>query len=430
MMLRVIYTILLYLIQPFIWGKLFWRSRVNPGYRKRILERYGFCENKVIPNGILIHSVSVGETMAAIPLIRKLQERYPQLPITITTMTVTGSDLVKKTFHDEVSHVYLPYDLPGSISRFLSTLKPKLVIIMETELWPNLIVALNRKKIPLIIANARLSERSAKGYRKLGQALSTLLNQITLIAIQNNMDRDRFIQLGLSEDKAIVTGSIKFDITLNDEQKNKINELKQAWQLARPVWIAASTHQGEESIILEAHRALLENYPSLLLIIVPRHPERFSVVEALLNDKQMNYLKRSSNQTPTEHTSVFLVDTMGELMLFYGLSDIAFIGGSLIERGGHNPLEAALHHLPIMMGKHAFNFEQICQLLANHDGLSWVKDREQIMNFIELCLNNPQEAERLGNNAYQILNANQGALNRLFELLTPYLSEFETKLPQ
>jgi len=418
-----LYTCLLYLIQPLVWLRLLWRSRKAPAYRKRWLERYGFCHGKVKAHGILIHSVSVGETIAAIPLIKALQHRYPHLPITVTTMTPTGSQQVVKSLGNTVSHVYLPYDLPGSIRRFLKQLQPKLVIIMETELWPNLITALYQRHIPLIIANARLSERSAKRYAKLGNAIRRLMPQITHIAAQNQFDAQRFIDLGLPQDRITVTGSIKFDIHLSEQQQQNIADLKAAWSSQRPVWIAASTHHGEDDIILMAHKHLLKNYPDLLLILVPRHPERFASVEKLINDYGLTYQLRSKNQVPTPQTQIILGNTMGELIVLYGMADIAFVGGSLVERGGHNPLEPALHHLPIIMGEHTFNFNVICEQLVQANGL-WVTQatKDDLSQKISQLLQDNTLRKRVGKNAFLVLKHNQGALDRLLTVIDNPLS--------
>lgn len=418
-----LYTCLLYLIQPLVWLRLLWRSRKAPAYRKRWLERYGFCHGKVKAHGILIHSVSVGETIAAIPLIKALQHRYPHLPITVTTMTPTGSQQVVKSLGNTVSHVYLPYDLPGSIRRFLKQLQPKLVIIMETELWPNLITALYQRHIPLIIANARLSERSAKRYAKLGNAIRRLMPQITHIAAQNQFDAQRFIDLGLPQDRITVTGSIKFDIHLSEQQQQSIADLKAAWSSQRPVWIAASTHHGEDDIILMAHKHLLKSYPDLLLILVPRHPERFASVEKLINDYGLTYQLCSENQVPTPQTQIILGNTMGELIVLYGMADIAFVGGSLVERGGHNPLEPALHHLPIIMGEHTFNFNVICKQLIQANGL-WVTQatKDDLSQKISQLLQDNTLRKRVGENAFLVLKHNQGALDRLLTVIDNPLS--------
>jgi 3-deoxy-D-manno-octulosonic-acid transferase len=227
--LELLYTTLLYLIQPLVWLRLLLRSRKAPAYRKRWAERYGFCQNKVAPDGILLHSVSVGETLAAIPLVRALRHRYPYLPITVTTMTPTGSERAMSAFGKDVHHVYLPYDLPGAMNRFFNTVQPKLVIVMETELWPNMVAALHKRKIPLVIANARLSERSAKGYAKLGKFMRRLLSRITLIAAQNEEDASRFIALGLKRNQLAVTGSLKFDISVTPELAARAITLRRQW---------------------------------------------------------------------------------------------------------------------------------------------------------------------------------------------------------
>lgn len=420
--MQIIYTLLLYLIQPFVWLKLLWRSRKAPAYRQRWLERYGFCKNKVKPNGILVHAVSVGETIAAIPLIKALQQKYPQLPITVTTMTPTGSERVKSLLKDSVSHVYLPYDLPGAIKRFLKTTKPKIVIIMETELWPNLISQCYKQKIPLIIANARLSERSAARYGKLGKAVKQLFSKISMVAAQNQQDGERFVSLGLPADHLAITGSIKFDINLSNEQRQKINQLKQQWQLNRPVLIAASTHSGEDEIILTAFKKLHLKHANLLLILVPRHPERFKTVEKLISDSGFNYLKRSANQIPTEQTQIVLGDTMGELLELYAMADIAFVGGSLVKQGGHNPLEPALHHIAIITGEYFFNFQVICEQLIEAQGMIvCTNSADDLYSSIDCLLNDNSSRNRLGENAYLVLKQNQGALSRLLTVINHYL---------
>ncbi|WIV88471.1 lipid IV(A) 3-deoxy-D-manno-octulosonic acid transferase [Proteus appendicitidis] len=420
MLLR-LYQVLLYLIQPLIWLRLLLRSRKAPAYRKRWGERYGFCKGKVVPQGILLHSVSVGETLAAVPLVRALRHHYPDLPITVTTMTPTGSERVRSAFGDDVYHVYLPYDLPGSVNRFLKTVDPKLVIIMETELWPNLISKLHQRKIPLIIANARLSERSAAGYQKLGSFVKTMLQKITLIAAQNQEDGERFIELGLKRSHLHVTGSLKFDISVTPELAARAVALRRQWAAHRPVWIATSTHEGEESIILETHKKLLTQFPQLLLILVPRHPERFPKAEQLTREAGLKYTLRSTDAVPDAQTQVVIGDTMGELMLLYGIADLAFVGGSLVERGGHNPLEAAAHAIPVIMGPHTFNFKNICAKLDQAEGLITVTDSESMATAIASLLNDEDYRRYYGHHAVEVLHENQGALLRLLTLLSPYL---------
>lgn len=420
-MLQTLYTILLYLVQPLIWLRLWLRGRKAPAYRRRWSERYGFCAEKVKPNGIMLHSVSVGETLAAIPLVRALRHRYPSLPITVTTMTPTGSERVRSAFGNDVYHVYLPYDLPCALKRFFDQVNPKLVIIMETELWPNLITELHRRDIPLVIANARLSERSAAGYKKIGSLTRSILRRTTLIAAQNQEDGERFIDLGLPRSHLAVTGSLKFDISVTPELAARAVALRRQWASRRPVWIATSTHEGEEAIILAAHRELLNRFPDLLLILVPRHPERFPTTQALTQSLGFSYTLRSSGDVPAANTQVVIGDTMGELMMLYGIADIAFVGGSLVERGGHNPLEPAAHAIPVLMGPHTFNFKDICLKLSEAGGLITVKDTDSIVKEVNSLLTDEDYRLYYGRHAVEVLHQNQGALQRLLTLLEPYL---------
>lgn len=418
-----LYTVLLYLIQPLIWLRLWLRGRKAPAYRKRWAERYGYCAGKVKPDGILLHSVSVGETLAAVPLVRALRHRYPSMPITVTTMTPTGSERAASAFGKDVHHVYLPYDLPGSMNRFLDNVNPRLVIIMETELWPNMIALLHKRKIPLVIANARLSERSAKGYKKLGKFMQRLLQRITLIAAQNQEDGERFISLGLKRSQLTVTGSLKFDISVTPELAARAITLRRQWAPRRPVWIATSTHDGEESIILDAHRKLLTRFPNLLLILVPRHPERFSTARELTQKAGLSYTLRSSGKIPSGSTQVVIGDTMGELMLLYGIADVAFVGGSLVDRGGHNPLEAAAHAIPVLMGPYTLNFKDICAKLQQADGLITVTDADSLDKEIGTLLTDEDYRLYYGRHAVEVLHQNQGALQRLLQLLEPHLPQ-------
>ncbi len=420
-MLQTLYTFLFYMIQPLIWLRLWLRGRKIPAYRKRWGERYGFYRNQVKPEGILLHSVSVGETLAAVPLVRALRHRYPSLPITVTTMTPTGSERALSAFGKDVYHVYLPYDLPGAMARFLDHVQPRLVIIMETELWPNLITALHQRKIPLIIANARLSERSANGYRKLGRFMRTLLRRITLIAVQNEEDGERFINLGLKRTQLNVTGSLKFDISVTPELAARAVTLRRQWAPQRPVWIAASTHEGEEKIIVDAHTELLKAFPTLLLILVPRHPDRFDDAKAIVRKAGLEYTLRSAGTVPPASSHVVIGDTMGELMLLYGIADLAFVGGSLIERGGHNPLEPAAHAIPVLMGPHTFNFKDICARLQESDGLITVRDTASLVEQVTTLLSDDDYRRYHGHHAVDVLHKNQGALHSLLALLEPYL---------
>ncbi|MGL9769569.1 MAG: lipid IV(A) 3-deoxy-D-manno-octulosonic acid transferase [Sodalis sp. (in: enterobacteria)] len=419
-----IYNIIIVLIQPLIWIKLLWRSRKAPEYRRRWPERYGFCRGKVKPNGIMLHSVSVGETLTAIPLVRTLCQRYPLMPITVTTMTPSSSKLVQSAFGKDVHHVYLPYDLPRVVSRFLDQVNPKLVIIMETELWPNLIKTLHQRGIPLIVANARLSARSATGYKRFSNFVAGIMRRITLIAAQNKEDGARFLELGLKKNQLAIMGNLKFDISVTPELAARALTLRHQWASHRPVWIASSTHEGEETLLLQAHRQLLTNFPDLLLILVPRHPERFPVAREITMKNGFNYIMRSSGEIPSNSTQVVVGDTMGELMLLYGIADLAFLGGSLVERGGHNPLEAAAHAIPVLMGPHTLNFCDICKKLDESSGLMSVTDVASLVMSVSTLLADEDYRLYYGRHAIEVLHHNQGALQRLLNLLEPYLPQW------
>ncbi|MDO4626157.1 MAG: lipid IV(A) 3-deoxy-D-manno-octulosonic acid transferase [Pasteurellaceae bacterium] len=422
-MLRYFYNFILYALQPLILLFMWLRSYKSPNYRKRISERYGFYPHSIAPrpNGIIIHAASVGEVIAATPLVRQIQQDYPNLAITFTTVTPTGSDRVKAAFGDTVTHIYLPYDLPDALERFLKFVQPKACIVIETEIWPNLIRKLYLRKIPFIIANARLSQRSAKRYGWVKNKLANMFNEISLIAPQDSISGQRYINLGY-RGKLILTGNIKYDLTVNEDLLNKINQLEKEWHCQRPIWIAASTHDGEEQIILDCHRQLLEKHPDLLLILAPRHPERFDHVATLIEKSGVTYSRRSQNTPPTAQTQILLGDTMGELMVMYGISQIAFVGGSLVKHGGHNPLEPLAFKLPVISGKYVYNFPEIFNKLIKVQGVLIVKENPQALsNAIDKFLNSASLRKRYGKSGYTVLNQNRGALRRLLHLLRPYL---------
>lgn len=425
-MLRFFYTLLLYLIQPIVMLFMVGRSIKAPNYRKRLNERYGFYGDLTPPqaHGIVIHAASVGEVIAATPLIKRIQLDYPELPITVTTVTPTGSDRVKAAFGVTVSHVYLPYDLPDAVNRFIRFVQPKACIVIETEIWPNLIAKLKKRGIPFIIANARLSKRSATRYGWFKQSLRPVFDDISLIAAQDNVSGERYLQLGYNKQRLTLTGNIKYDLNTNDGLLEKIDALKTAWGHQRPVWIAASTHEGEEELILASHRVLLNKYPDLLLILVPRHPERFNSVADLIEKHRFHYVRRSANIAPAPHTQIVLGDTMGELMLLYGISDIAFVGGSLVKHGGHNPLEPLAFKRPVISGKYTFNFPEVFTKLLQVQGVLEVNENTKALtSAVEKFLDSPELRERYGNAGYEVLIENRGALQRLLDLLAPYLSK-------
>jgi 3-deoxy-D-manno-octulosonic-acid transferase len=412
---RYLYSFLFYLALPIIFIRLWWRSRRLPEYRQRLGERLGHYPFK-LDQCIWVHAVSVGETLAAIPLIKALKSRYPHLPLLVTTMTPTGAARVKSALGESVIHTYIPYDFPGAVRRFLSAMQPMVGIIMETELWPNLLAACHHKTIPVCLVNARLSEKSARGYRRIASLTREMLQKMTVIAAHGEVDAKRFIALGAPKDRVIVTGNIKFDLELPLDLISKSTALRDVLGKERFIWIAASTHEGEEEMVLSAHKKLREKNPQALLILVPRHPDRFNKIAALCEQSFVT-VRRSQQPVCTQETAVYLGDTMGELLLMYSASDIAFVAGSLIPRGGHNMLEAGALGKPILTGPHLFNFAEISELFIRARALTKVRDTESLAMQLTQLMQNPFEREQMGQRALQVVDANRGALAKQLEII-------------
>ncbi|QXH36269.1 lipid IV(A) 3-deoxy-D-manno-octulosonic acid transferase [Pseudomonas muyukensis] len=414
---RTLYTLLFHLGLPLVALRLFLRGRKAPAYRQRIGERFACQLPAMRQGGIWVHAVSVGESIAAAPMVRALLKQYPDLSITLTCMTPTGSERIRAMFEGEprVQHCYLPYDLPWAAGRFLDHVRPRLGIIMETELWPNHIHQCAKRGIPVALANARLSERSARGYARFTGLTRPMLEQMSLIAVQTATEAERFRALGARNECVQVTGSIKFDLKIDDQLLPRAQALRAQWGATqRPVWIAASTHEGEDALMLEAHRELLKVHSDALLILVPRHPERFDAVHALCAE-QFATVRRSGAAAVEASTQVLLGDTMGELLFLYALADIAFVGGSLVPTGGHNPLEPAALALPVIMGPHVFNFLEISAMLRQAGALQQVDDAEGLAGAVRRLIELPQDARRMGEAGRAVMQANQGALQRLLD---------------
>jgi 3-deoxy-D-manno-octulosonic-acid transferase len=400
-MLRFFYTLIFIIALPVVFYRLWIKDKKVPGYRIRWPERFGIYpapqESRPV---VWVHAVSVGEVVAATPVIRRLLATG-QVAVMVTTMTPTGSTRVAETFGAQVLHVYAPYDLPWTVAAFLRRTKPALAIIMETELWPNMLHECARQQLPTVLANARLSARSARRYARFAKASRELLQCLNHVAVQNSEDGQRFLDLGLAPHKLIVTGSVKFDITISDSLRSAARDLRQTYGSQRPVLMAASTHEGEDTILLDAFRRVLKRWPDALLLLVPRHPERFNEVYQLSHER--------------------FRDTMGEMMLLYGCADIAFVGGSLIERGGHNMIEPACWGLPIICGPHTFNFADISKRLELGGGMVTVTDTETLAAQLLLWLAHPQQRIAVGDKARAFAEQNRGAVDRLMQVIQPYL---------
>ena len=416
---RFFYSVSIYLLSPFILLRLLYRALRAPAYARRWRERFGFVAQTNGGKTIWLHSVSVGETLAAVPLVKALQQRYPDYRLTVTCMTPTGSERIQAAFGDSVDHYYAPYDMPDSVARFLNRVRPELLLIMETELWPNTIAACSSRSIPVILANGRLSAKSAAAYGKIPRLVGSMLRSISAVVAQHDDDGNRFARLGLPPEALTISGNIKFDLHLDSEVRAKAQSLTTEWQgeNQRPVLLAASTHAGEDELILQAYgqiKAALSVAP--LLVLVPRHPERFNQVAQLCEQAGFVVARRSTGE-PTAPADILLGDTMGELMSFYGACDLAFVGGSLVPTGGHNMIEAAAWGVPVVTGPHLFNFAEASRLLIEGDAMIVCEDTDSLA---EQCIGlfaNRQRCTQMGDAAHRIAEANRGALDRLLAVI-------------
>lgn len=414
---RRLYSLLFTLGIPLILARLWWRGRKAPAYRKRILERFGFFTP--LPPGptLWLHTVSVGEFIAAQPLIRALRTRYPGHQVLITTMTPTGAERVTAAYGDEVFHRYIPYDLPGAVERFLARAHPDLGVVMETEVWPNLYHACRDRRVPLMLVNARMSERSARGYARFARLTRDTLRCLSVIAAQGTIDRDRLMALGAFAERIHVTGSIKYDLEIPADLPQRADHLRQSLGGSRPIWIAASTHSGEDEVVLDAFAKIREQTPTALLILVPRHPERFEQVQALCHSRGFFTVRRTEGRDCERQTQVFIGDTLGELMLFYACADVAFVGGSLVPSGGHNPLEPAALGLPVLTGPHTFNFAEIDKQLREAGGAQQVADADSLASAVTTLLLDELQRRAMGDAGRALVERNRGALTRVLDMM-------------
>ncbi|MCH2558668.1 MAG: lipid IV(A) 3-deoxy-D-manno-octulosonic acid transferase [Alcanivorax sp.] len=410
--MRSLYTLLWYLLLPALFLRLWWRGRRAPAYRQRWRERLALGYRPgTLSGSVWIHAVSVGETLAAAPLIEALLAEFPDTPLVVTTTTPTGSERVRALFGDRVTHVYCPWELPTAYRRFLRAFDPRLVVILETELWPNLCAAARAHGARLLLMNGRLSEKSFRGYARLPRLVQPMLARFEVLAVQTEAEARRFQALGASPDQVRVNGSIKFDLSLTDDVRRQAADLRAPWG-TRPVWIAASTHPGEDEKVLEAHRRLRESHPDALLILVPRHPERFDEVAGLIRRQGVGLARRSRQDPVDQGVQVYLADTMGELLMLFGAADLAFVGGSLVPVGGHNLLEPAAWGLPVLTGPHLHNFTAIAALLDEAGGLTVVEGEQPLAAALAALYDDAGERRRRGEAAAGVVAANRGALQR------------------
>jgi 3-deoxy-D-manno-octulosonic-acid transferase len=423
-MARIFYSFALILISPLIVFYLYvLRGKKNKGYRAHFKERFGFVSKSLFTSKgkpLVVHCASVGEVLAAAPLIKALQKQHPQLNILITCNTPTGREQIINQFKNTVACSYLPMDFAFSTARFLKRINPQALCILETELWPNLMAISHKKNIPVLVLNARLSEKSQQGYQKVAKLTQIIMRSITVLASHNKKDAERFIELGLPPSKSHVTGSIKFDISPSNEQLASVEVLKAQYKTQeRFVWVAGSTHPLEHEMILNAHQQLLKKHPNSLLVIAPRHPEQFDKVADTLAQSTLSFSRRSNNNYQNEH--VLLADTLGELQCLYGAGNVSYVGGSLIRRGGHNPLEAAAFSVGVITGPHTYNFDHIYPELIKLKGAVAVENTDELATQLINLSQNTKACQTLGNKAQQCVLKNQGAIKKTLTIINQYL---------
>lgn len=425
--MRTAYSAIFYLLIPFILLRLLWRSLKAPDYRLRWRERLA-CYSKKYPQQVIwFHAVSVGEAEALFPLVQRFQQQHPQAKLLITTTTPTGSSRVRAVLGKTVEHVYLPYDTPAIVARFICTFKPILAVIMETELWPNLFTHCGANGIPLYVINARLSERSARGYQKIPALIKPIFAKVKLIAAQTQDDAERFIAIGASPEQVATVGNMKFDLEIANTIMTAGAQLKTSAFKGRFVWLVASTHKGEEQIFSTVFKALKPTIPELLMVIVPRHPERFTEVQSLCRQESLRVVTRTSKQACTSNTDVYLADTMGELKMLYAAADIAFVGGSMVPVGGHNVLEAAAVGVPVLFGPYMANFKDIANKVLAEQAAIQCHDTDEIISGIQMLYSDLTYRSQLIANGKAFIAKNRGTITKLCDFLSKEISHAQTK---
>jgi 3-deoxy-D-manno-octulosonic-acid transferase len=423
--MRLFYSALYYCLVPLLVLRMLWRSRRAVAYRQRLPERFGLFSPRpdLDRPAIWVHAVSVGETVAAAPLVESLLQQYPAHRLVITTTTPTGSERVRALFGDRVFHVYLPWDLPGSMSRFIARTNPDLLLIMETELWPNMLHYSRAAGCRIMLVNARMSERSARGYSRVAGLTRSMLQQLDVAACQTSTDGERLLTMGLAPPALAPTGSIKFDLVLDDELRRQVTSLRQAVSdQGRPVVVAASTHAGEEALILDAYRDVREALGECLLVLVPRHPERFDEATALCQREGWQVVRHSAGTHSGADHDILLGDTMGELLLLLGCASVAVIGGSLIPHGGHNPLEAAAWGVPVVAGPHMANFADVSRRLVAAGAMLQLEEGAGLAPCLIELLEDPARRNSMGAAGQQVLADNRGATARVMALVAEQLA--------
>jgi 3-deoxy-D-manno-octulosonic-acid transferase len=418
---RRLYTALTYLLLPFAFAMLLWRGLRDRGYWRGLGERFGLGLPAASPT-LWLHAVSLGEVTAAASLVQALRVRYPEFPVVLTTATPTGRARARALFGNTIDIRYLPYDTPGSMRRFLARIRPRLALIMETELWPNLYHVCRNRGLPLVLVSARLSARSVARYRRLGRLFRDVFTEQTFVAAQSKADAERFAAIGAERTRIRVVGNLKFDMELGDSVLQRGLALRSRNWGTRPTWIAGSTHAGEEELVLTAHAALQAAEPRALLLLVPRHPVRFQSVADLLARRGFRFERRSSDNPLRPDSQILLVDTVGELANLYAAADVAFVGGSLVPIGGHNLLEPAALGVPVITGPYQANNREVARLLLQQGGAVEVADEHELAEQLRGLLGDPARRQRVGASGRRAIEVNRGAVLRVLDLIDPLLA--------
>lgn len=409
----------MFLLVPFVLIRLLWKSRRLPAYRHRIAER--FALRPLAPADVWVHAVSMGEVVAATPIIERCVAK--NLRVLVTTMTPTGSQQVLNRFKSQVAHQYLPYDLPWCFKHFFQQVAPKIGIIMETELWPNMIHQAHLAQIPMVLVNARLSDKAYDQYYALRRFFAPVLAKFSWIGTQSDLDSERYTAVGASPSKVSMLGNIKFDLSIPHANHNNLQHLKNTWGATRPVWIAASTHDNEETQLLAQLTRIKQIIPNLLLVLVPRRPERFQTVYELVKQQGWNVGLRSQLDTIHPENDVVVIDSMGELLQCYRLSDYAFVGASLVPIGGHNVLEPIALEVPVFCGPFMQNSKSICDELVKHHALQFSVSAEEIADKLMSLHQHPEQRAQQITQASAVLRANSGAIDRYWIKILDILAE-------
>lgn len=415
--MRKLYSLFIYLATPLVLFYFLYRSLRDRNYLKRWPERFGFFNALPSAGSIVVHAASMGEVNAASSLVTALLKRYPGVPLCLSTLTPTGSMRVRELFADTVSHVYVPLDLPGAVSRFYARVQPRLLIILETEIWPNLYHEARARNIPVMMVNARISEKSVGNYRRFRRLTAATLNDVTHIAAQSGRDAARLVEIGADEKRVTVTGNLKFDVRLPPSLIEQGESIRLAWGTNRPVLLAGSTHEDDEGPVIEAFCRLLATFSAALLVLAPRHPERFGRTAQLARAAGLRVALRSEGASCSHDTQCFVIDTMGELLRYYAACDVAFVGGSLAGTGGHNVLEPAALSKPVLVGPNTFNFKDITQQLIDCEGALRIRDAAELERAVSRLFSAPELRDRMGRAGHGLVQSGQGALNRTLEMI-------------